>query len=172
MEMEHRADILRIFFALWPDSIVRRALSSWQGKLEGMGRAMRPGNLHVTLVFLGNVEASRLEALQLAASEIEASRFDLCLDEVRYWQHNRIWHAAPREVPEALEDLVSELQLGLERHGFDFDRREHKPHVTLLRNARMSDAPAVDPLFWHVRDFAMVQGGMTDYRVLARFPLV
>ena len=170
--MEHRPEIVRIFFALWPDNGARRALSAWQKRLEGLGREMRPQNLHVTLVFLGNVEASRLEALQLAAAEIEVRHFELCLDELRYWEHNRIWHAAPREIPESLRHLVSELQLSLDRHGFDFDRREYKPHVTLLRNARMKDVPQVEPLRWHVKDFAMVQGGIADYRVLARFPLV
>lgn len=166
------ADIVRIFFALWPDGRARQALAGWQARLEGLGRAMPPRNLHVTLVFLGNVKASRLEALHLAAGEIEAGRFELCIDELCYWQHNKIWHAAPRVIPEGLQHLVGELQSSLGRHGFEFDRREYKPHVTLLRNARMTDAPAVEPLIWPVRDFAMVQGGMADYRVLARFPLV
>ena len=58
-------------------------------------------------------------------------------------------------------------------HGFDFDRREYKPHVTLLRNARCDDPlPKMPVVRWHVNDFAMVQGGGPNYQVLARFPLV
>ena len=138
-----------------------------------MGRTMRPDTLHVTLVFLGEVEAARLEALQLAAREVRARHFELILDEVRCWEHNRVIYAAPGVVPAALLQLVSDLQCGLERHGFDFDRREYKPHVTLLRNARSGDPlPGVPAVFWQVKNFAMVQGGGPDYRVLARFPLV
>ncbi len=134
---------------------------------------MRPDTLHVTLVFLGDVEVARLEALELAAREVTARHFELVLDEVRYWEHNRIIYAAPGVVPAALLQLVSDMQCGLARHGFDFDRRAYKPHVTLLRNARYGDPlPEMTTVRWHVKDFAMVQGGGPDYRVLARFPLV
>ena len=45
---------------------------------------MRPATLHVTLVFLGEVAENRLEALQLAAREVDFQRFDLELLEARY----------------------------------------------------------------------------------------
>jgi 2'-5' RNA ligase len=62
-------------------------------------------------------------------------------------------------------------------HRFKFDQREYKPHVTLLRNARWTDAPlpAMQPVRWQVQDFALVQSGqqngLANYQVLARFPL-
>jgi 2'-5' RNA ligase len=186
----------RVFFALWPSAVEHRRLASWQLPLQQLcgGRAMRGETLHNTLVFIGAVEPARLEALQLAAQEVDATAFELCFDTARHWQHNRIVYAAPGAVPPPLAQLVDRLRQSLERHGFSFDRRGYQPHVTLLRNARQSDTPkagnpqpasvraeltpalpALQPACWQIRDFALVQSsqrdGQADYRVLARFPL-
>ena len=60
---------VRVFFALWPDDAERAALAAWQLPLHKLcsGRIIRADTLHNTLVFLGNVEAHRLEAPYLAA---------------------------------------------------------------------------------------------------------
>ena len=155
---------------------------------------MRPETLHATLVFIGNVEQSRLEALRLAAQEVGSACFELCFNAVRYWQHNHIVYAAPDVVPPQLIELVSALERSLVKHYFRFDRRAYKPHVTLLRNARWNGAPMADnlvptsgqekltlplsgmqPVHWRMQDFALVQSvhqdGQAGYRVCARFPL-
>jgi 2'-5' RNA ligase len=169
----------RVFFALWPSATERAALSAWQPPLRELcgGRAMLAANLHNTLVFVGNVAEHRLEALQLAAQEVEAERFDLRFDLARYWGHNHIVFAAPHSVPPQLAQLVHDLEQRLERHRFRFDRRDYKPHVTLLRHAKWSDVPLPEmpAVPWPVRDFVLVQSpqqeGESHYRVLARFPL-
>jgi len=138
---------------------------------------MRAETLHNTLVFIGDVELYGLEVLQLSAQEVNGEHFELCFNEARYWGHNHIVYAAPHSIPPPLAHLADALEKRLTKHRFKFDRREYKPHVTLLRNARWSDAPlpAMPPVCWQIRDFALVQsvphGGLTDYRVLARFPL-
>jgi len=169
----------RVFFALWPEAAGRNKLAAWQAPLKRLcgGRAMLGETLHATLVFIGRIEQARLEALQLAAQEVGAEGFELSFDEAHYWGHNHIVYAAPRHVPQQLMQLVDALGQRLTRHRFKFDQREHKPHVTLLRNARWTDAslPAMQPVCWQIRDFALVQSahqdGLEGYRVLARFPL-
>jgi 2'-5' RNA ligase len=178
--MSHSSDTtVRVFFALWPTAAERDRLGLWQKsllKLAG-GRAMRGETLHATLVFIGVIEQVRLEALQLAAQEVDAVGFKLCFEEARYWGHNHIVYAAPNHVPQQLVQLVGMLEQRLAAHRFKFDRREHKPHITLLRNARWSDAPlsVMRPVCWQIKDFALVQSvqqqGVSAYRVLARFPL-
>ena len=169
-------DTTRVFFALWPEQHERRGLALWQSELPCGARAMAPGTLHATLVFLGEVERRRLEALALAAGEVSAPRFTLCFDQARYWGHNHIVYAAPLVVPDALLQLVGELEKSLIRHRFSFDSRAYKPHVTLMRNARWSDdpLPPMKPVCWKVKDFVLLQSGRGDvnYRVLARFPLM
>jgi len=179
--MNHPPDnpTARVFFALWPAAAESAQLAAWQTPLKRLcgGRAMRGETLHNTLVFIGDVELYGLEVLQLAAQEVSGESFELCFDEARYWGHNHIVYAAPRQVPQQLAQLADTLKQRLAAHRFKFDRREYKPHVTLLRNAHWSDAPlpAMQPVSWQIRDFALVQSahrdGLMDYRVLARFPL-
>lgn len=153
---------------------------------------MRADTLHATLVFLGDVAEHRLEALYLAAQETEFADFALNLATAHYWGHNHIVYAAPDVIPPQLADLVSELELNLRRHRFRFEQRAYKPHITLLRHAKWSDAPkAGNPsptsgwteltpglprmpaVRWRVRSFALVQSLSDEqgarYKVLARF---
>lgn len=169
----------KVFFSLWPSVPERELLVAWQKPLQHLcgGRAMSGATLHTTLVFIGDVEHSRLEALNLAAREVSGQAFELCFDAARYWGHNHIVYAAPGEAPQQLVLLAGGLEQSLTRHGFGFDKREYQPHVTLLRNARWTDSPlpGMHPACWQVREFVLVQSaqrdGQADYRLLARFSL-
>lgn len=138
---------------------------------------MRAQTLHATLVFIGNVETNRLDALQQAAHKVCAESFVLSFDEARYWGHNRIVYAAPSHLPQPLMQLVDALAQHLEAQDFKFDRRTYQPHVTLLRNARRNNTPlpSMPPVNWQIRDFTLMQSvqkeGSNEYHVLARFPL-
>jgi len=160
---------------MWPNESERKGLKAWQASLKKLcgGRTMRPETLHATLLFIGRVEQHRLEVLRLAAQEVNGDGFDLSFDVARYWGHNHIAYAAPSEVPQQLSHLVEALEHSLHKHRFQFDRREYKPHVTLLRNAHWSDAPltVMPAVRWKVCDFALVQSMSRGYRVLVRFPL-
>lgn len=179
MANEGKTEKARVFFAMWPHEAEQKALAAWQQPLREQcgGRAMRAETLHATLVFIGDVALHRLEALQLAAQEVEAAPFELCWDEARYWGHNRIVFAAPREVPQRLLELVRHLEQNLLRHRFHFDRRSYKPHITLLRHAKWRDEPlpVVPAIRWRVTEFALVRSLSDEngarYEVLARFPL-
>lgn len=169
----------RVFFALWPNDAERAALAAWQPALHKLcgGRIMRADTLHNTLVFLGDIELHRLEALQLAAQEVDGEAFELSFNVARYWGHNRIVYAAPHAAPPQLVQLVRGLEQRLTKHRFDFDQRPYKPHVTLLRHAQWSDRPLPDMgrVVWRAKDFVLVQSASDEtganYRVLARFPL-
>ncbi|OGT17790.1 MAG: hypothetical protein A2342_02140 [Gallionellales bacterium RIFOXYB12_FULL_54_9] len=99
---------------------------------------MSPQTLHATLVFLGEVDVARLEALKLAAEEVVAQRFELCFDVARYWGHNHIVYAAPGIVPVPLQYLVSELERHLVQHRFKFDT----PHSNLPREVEGAIVPS------------------------------
>jgi 2'-5' RNA ligase len=161
MSQPSREKSARVFFALWPDEAERAALAAWQPALHKIcgGRTMRANTLHNTLVFLGDVVLHRLEALQLAAQEVEGESFELVFDAVRYWGHNHIAYAAPGDMPPPLGQLVQNLEQRLGKHRFRFEQRAYKPHVTLLRHAQWSDAPLpeMQRVVWRVKDFVLVQ---------------
>ncbi len=168
---------VRLFFALWPNTVERGALAAWQPPLRELcgGREMRPDTLHATLVFLGEVAERRLEALQLAAQEVSSLKFELELTAAHYWGHNHIVYAAPDATPPQLAELVNELEHNLRRHRFHFEQRPYKPHVTLLRNAQWTDKalPTMPAVCWRPDGFALVQSLSDEqgarYKVLARF---
>lgn len=170
---------LRLFFALWPDEAVRAVLSGWQPPLQALcgGSPMQSDTLHSTLLFLGAVDVNKLEALQLAAQEVAGRTFEVRFDVARYWGHNHICYAAPRQVPAALLELQSELERRLRKHRFNFETREFKPHVTLLRHAKWTDVPLPEMpvVCWQAREFVLVQSLGDErgarYEVLARIAL-
>ncbi len=134
-------------------------------------------NLHNTLLFLGEVQLERLEALQLAAQEVNSPVFQLVFDTARYWGHDHIVYAAPGDVTAKLTELVDKLEQAMLHHQFKFDRRTYKPHVTLLRHAYWTDSPlpAMPQVLWKIKEFALVQtlseGQRVQYEILSKFTL-
>ncbi len=168
----------RVFFALWPEPPLQRALAALAGALqrECGGRVMRASNIHLTLVFVGNVAAERLPELERLAAPVAAPRFELAIDLVQYWGHNRIAWAGAREVPAGLVALVARLGERLREAGFRIDERPYVPHITLVRDARRAPHPrALDPIAWRATDFALVESvrrdNRTAYQALERWPL-
>lgn len=170
--------VARVFFALWPDDEVRGALAHLATGLrrECGGRAVPARNLHLTLVFLGNIGIPRLSQLRQLAARVAAPPIAMTVDTVQYWRHNRIVWAGPRECPAALSSLVASLESMLSGGGFRFDDRPFAPHITLLRHARTTPAvPEAGGMEWMAGEFALVQSvrreGGPCYEVMDRWPL-
>jgi 2'-5' RNA ligase len=56
---------IRVFFAIWPKEAVWRQLCDLSEKLELVcgGRRTRAESIHLTLIFLGEMETSQLHSL-------------------------------------------------------------------------------------------------------------
>jgi 2'-5' RNA ligase len=132
--------------------------------------------MHLTLVFLGNVERARIGRLEAVAAGIRLARFDLAVDCIEFWRRNRIVWAGVRRCPEALQDLVARLCERPAPEGVRADERPYVPHITLLRNARRGPATAdVPAIHWPVAGFALVEsvprGRERVYEVIREWPL-
>ena len=167
----------RVFFALWPDDSVRDALARNARMLHRScgGRVMRRENVHLTLVFIGDIAVGRLDELRSVAATMSGVAFGIVLDQLGYWRHNRIVWAAPQTVPGPLRELVTGLERALKQAGYEFDRRPYAPHLTMIRDAREPRVlPALD-VPWPVADFALVQSVRDEhgsrYQVVASWPL-
>jgi len=171
------ADTARLFFAEWPAPEVQRALGELARALqrECGGRALPAHNIHLTLVFLGNVARALLPRIEALATAVTASRFHLDVGHVEYWRRNRIVWAGVEQCPEALSALVAQLEQALAPAGFRFDQRPYVPHITLLRNARRAPAAgAASAIAWPVAGFSLVESVQRErgrvYEVLRRWP--
>lgn len=129
--------------------------------------------LHVTLAFLGQVDAGQFDAIVAAARSVQARRFMLRLDEPGYWTHNHIAWLGATQAPEELSAMVAELRAALVQSGISFDPKPFVPHVTLVRNARppKEDWPTLNPVEWPVNGFALVSSDRDEsgpyYRIAA-----
>ncbi|MCU7915367.1 MAG: RNA 2',3'-cyclic phosphodiesterase [Candidatus Thiodiazotropha sp. (ex Gloverina cf. vestifex)] len=167
----------RYFFALWPDDEVRLQISAMSRRMTSKGRAHHPSDLHMTLVFLGQITDSQLRCINDAADGIRSRPFTLHLDRIDYWLRPRILWAGPEQTPEPLSQLVFDLKNSLIPCGFEPERRKYKPHVTLHRKAESIGPGGIAPsIEWPATDFVLaVSGGGAEgsprYRVLRRWPL-
>ena len=168
----------RLFFALWPPPDAARALHEWAQAAHAAagGRVTRKETIHLTLAFLGDVAHARVEALIDLANRVHARPFDLVLDEARCWAHNGIVWVGPREMPEALRDLATQLDAALKAAGFRTEKRDFKAHLTLLRKAAPGAAlPHLPAVSWRAGEFVLVRSALgaegPAYSTLARFAL-
>lgn len=175
-------NLARLFLAAWPDRETRTRLAEASRQVEAHwgGRPSRPETLHLTLVFIGVLERARLDTLRQALSNVRSARFELILDRLGCWRHNRIAYLAPNSPPEALLGLVTTLEACLDRLAIDFDRRPYAPHVTLARKVACADGNPdgrieVTPMRWPVRAFDLIESVPTPagvrYERLARLAL-
>lgn len=145
---------LRMFLALPVSEAVREALAGVQARLRKTGAHVSwvpSENLHVTLVFLGDVVTGRVEAVQRVVEEVVPlyPAFELQARGVGSFGSARsprvVW-AGFEEVPGALVEMHGLLAQGFREIGFDVERRPFKAHVTLgrVRSARQVDALTSD----------------------------
>jgi RNA 2',3'-cyclic 3'-phosphodiesterase len=166
----------RIFFALWPEPEVARRLHALAAIAHTAcgGRRMKQDTLHLTLAFLGEVDAPRFElacaiADRIAAAgekvgsgdapqEVPLGDTVLRIDRLAWWKHNHIVWAGCDEVPAPLAALADDLAAALRAAGFALDSRRFAAHVTLLRNAQCAgDMAPIEAFDWPARDFVLVQ---------------
>lgn len=166
----------RLFLALWPDTAVRTALAPLAiSVIAHAGRAVPPENLHLTLVFLGAVDAARRACVEHACARVRADAFELTLAEVRAHRSGIVW-AAPVDTPEALRELVDQLRTTLGQCGLVPEARRFRAHVTLARDVRRPILPRqFSPILWNVREFGLGSSrlgrGGSSYTVERRWPL-
>ncbi|TAK49660.1 MAG: RNA 2',3'-cyclic phosphodiesterase, partial [Betaproteobacteria bacterium] len=115
----------RLFFAIWPPAATAQALQRWADgvRRETGGRTVSAAAIHLTLAFLGETPPQRAAPAIGAARRVRAAPHGLCLEEARYWAHNRIVWAGPRETPAALEALAQSLAAELARERFALEQR-------------------------------------------------
>ncbi len=188
-EVNQDAGKSRVFFALWPEADVRGWLHGETLHLQRLlgGKPTHPDTLHLTLVFIGDVENSRLQDLVDAAGRVQCPGFELSFDKEACWRHNHIAHIGIAQPPAGLFKLVDQLASNLKTAGISFDARPYLPHITLVRKADCAqfpvqshggnkENPAPEPIRWSARDFVLVRSSLRSggarYEQMGRWPLL
>jgi RNA 2',3'-cyclic 3'-phosphodiesterase len=149
----------RLFTGLAVPPAIADALRAWQGGLPG-ARWIEPGDFHVTLRFIGDVDATTADDVVEALSEMRVRpALTVTLDGLGIFGGDRPRALYASVVPEAeLTDLQAEQERLVRRAGVEPERRKFTPHVTLARLRRdatpeaaamyLSQAPVFAPLIY------------------------
>ncbi|MCR5846151.1 MAG: RNA 2',3'-cyclic phosphodiesterase [bacterium] len=142
---------MRLFIAAeLPDNMLD-ALAETSADLRAcvQGRYVRPDMFHITLAFLGEVEAARIPTIEGIIERVVAlhSPIEAALDELGSFgkKGNAILWQGLAGNTRALAELASDMRRALEGEGFTFDPKPFRAHITLMRKANLIEATLMAP---------------------------
>lgn len=176
----------RAFAAITLPEAQRSALAALQLMLP-LPRRLPEENLHLTLVFLGDLDDAGLEAVHDAFCTVGGAPFDLTLSGTGLFggARPRVAWAGVAPCP-ALMALQARIETAARQAGVEPDHRRYTPHVTLARfTPGKADAPRLEHAVvetagfrsgpFPVDHFALYESRLSPkgahYHELARYPL-
>jgi RNA 2',3'-cyclic 3'-phosphodiesterase len=130
---------MRLFVALEIPAEVRENLAALIRELRAIDakpKWVRPQNLHVTLKFIGEVDAAKSEAIRAALAGVPpAERVELSFRGVGFFpseKRARVFWAGV-DAPPHLASLAGAIDAQLEKLGISPEKRPFTPHLTLAR---------------------------------------
>jgi 2'-5' RNA ligase len=175
---------MRLFVALRPPEAVREQLLAAMDDDPGI-RWQDDDQLHLTLAFLGEVDARAEEDLADSLASVSSPPFELQIRGVGHFEQkgkpSALWAGLAPSEP--LAQLQHRVVGACRRAGLEPDRKAFRPHVTLARLNRWS--PPAGPWLaahgtlrsdpWEVREFALYESrlspGGSIYEPLVSFSL-
>ncbi len=170
---------VRLFFALWPASLVRERIAAAAQALPlgGDARGVPEENYHATVAFIGEVPATALPSIRDLGAALRSPHFELSFTAYEYWPKPEVVVAAARTIAPALQGLWQNLHAGLNDLGLALAPKRLRPHITLARN--VAQQPLLRPLSsfdWPVETFSLVRsdtgGARSIYTVQDTWPLL
>jgi 2'-5' RNA ligase len=166
----------RLFFALLPDKEVHDQLIELSRSFP-IVKGVRPvpnNNLHITLQFLGDLEASERKCLEKKVVQTFVQAFSLRLDIYGYFKISQTLWLSCSSYPRELTRLVNHLKSIGEHCSVKTDERIYKPHVTLFKKVPKADFPDMPfTITWHTTEFHLLESVMdkniTQYNTLATY---
>lgn len=134
---------MRIFTAITFGASTRQYLLEAAGSISSLYRdakSVRPANLHMTVVFIGEADRHKVNSAICAARETskEIKKFEAVIDGISSFR-KRNSHTVYCNVvaSEELINLHHRMVSDLREHGIDTEFMKYKPHITLARQARL-----------------------------------
>jgi RNA 2',3'-cyclic 3'-phosphodiesterase len=173
--------MLRLFVGIALPPELRLRLSMMAAGVPG-AKWVDPGNYHLTLRFIGEVDEGQAADIDDALARIRAPRFEVTLASVGHFGLRMLWVGIERNA--ALQHLHEKVDSALHRLGFEAEERRYTPHVTLARlkgvsETRLQDYVSAHALFraapFTVDRFSLVASYLTKsaaiYEDQADYPL-
>jgi RNA 2',3'-cyclic 3'-phosphodiesterase len=174
----------RLFVAIRPPPEVRAQLIALHGGVEG-ARWQDDDQLHLTLRFIGDVDARTADDVLATLSHVHGSPFSIAIKSVgtfdRKGRVDALWAGVTPHAP--LEALHHKIDHALIRMGLPPEGRAYLPHITLARFGRAGGMPdafvaahaGLSSDLFAVRHFALFESSLGSegarYELVERWPL-
>lgn len=164
----------RLFIALWPNQETRKQIDLIKRSIAPAGLKMvKCDDLHITLIFLGNISAESEAMIRQGMQNISAQPFTLYFDQLAFWRKPRVLCLLTEQYDQQLLRLYKALQRELQQCNIAIDDRLYKPHITLARKANKLIDMDVPLVKWRAKSFCLVESISTPegvhYQVLQRW---
>ncbi len=135
---------IRSFLAFELPPVIKQEVTRISGEVKKSGLEagwVKPGNIHLTIVFLGDINEKDVPAVIscLDSAVVNYKPFDISLGGMGLFPDIRkprvLWFGLNGEI-ERLASLRDDLQKPLESFGIKQEKRSFKPHLTLGRFRR------------------------------------
>ena len=138
---------MRLFIAINLNDEIKNTLMAAILELKkgaSKGNFTHRENLHLTLVFLGELSEDRIVDIRSAMNQIKEKPFGLSLSGFgQFKRKSGDIHWVGIDQNPALLSLQKKLTTELQKVGFSLENREYSPHLTLGREVRLAD-PSVN----------------------------
>ncbi len=156
---------MRVFVALDIPDDVRRAIASVAGKLEGTCRGARwarVADMHVTLKFIGEAPAEKVERIKSALAAVHSTTpMEMTFRGAGFFpneRHPRVFWVGISATPN-LAELAADIERRMEELGIPREQRPFRPHLTL---ARFKSEEGLDRLRETLRGLEPLEFGSTQ----------
>lgn len=170
---------IRTFVAVPVPSVALGTLSEIQNRFKKLGLHAswtRPGNIHLTLKFLGDTDPQRIPEIKTALSGAVSihAPFRVSLGEVGVfpgWKKPRVVWVGLKDPDRHLVSVQSAVETALEPLGWPREDRPFSPHLTLGRikspkgcdrlRREMTELDPIDPNPFQVTSLSLIQSELT-----------
>ena len=162
---------MRLFIAINFNNSTKSRLARLRDELKGRssrGTFPPDENLHITLAFLGECDEKQAASVRGVMDSVAVKPFDIAIDRVGCFRRNGgdIWWAGARE-SRPLAALQRELTDKLINRGFDLDKREYSPHITLGRRVETDERPRdVEPFVETIYSIDLMKSDRVNGRMI------
>lgn len=138
---------MRVFIAFEFDNHLKERISLIQDKLKKLsikGRWTHTDNFHLTLKFLGDTTIEQCKKIeeQLSRTLSLANVVNLSLDELDFFSGDtdiRVLYVGLKGELKALQKLNSDIEGSMVKLGYEREKRNFNPHITLGRSVVLKD---------------------------------
>ena len=149
---------IRTFIAIEIPTEIQDKIGELQNSLKGIGGRIswtKPGNIHLTLKFLGDTDEKIIDEiateLQQAVQKIEG--FNISFQGTGVFPNFKrprvIWVAAKSE-GDQLEELAAQIEDCMKNFGYEKENRRFSAHLTL---GRVKDTKGIEPIMEKLRSY-------------------